>query len=83
MLEILMDMLIIGSFFFFFFRNESRDLYAILPIFRCNTDISAIYHRYCPIFFDFSLNRSSIPNIMSRSIDIRNIEDISPIYCDI
>ena len=48
-----------------------------LSIYRCNTDISATYRRYCPIFFDFSLNRLSMPDIVSESTAIRNIDDIS------
>ena len=76
-----MGLLIIGNLRVF--QNGSRELSATLLIFRCNTDISMIYGRYCLIYFDFSLNRLSMLDIVSGWIDTRNIDDISLIYRDI
>ena len=46
-------------------------------------DVISIYSRYCLLFFDFSLNQLPMPDIMSGSIHIQNIDDISQIYRDI
>ena len=80
--EILMDFAHHRKYLFFIFEMKVTIYWRFCRYF----DVIPIYRRYCPIFFFFFRStdyRYSIPNIMSGSTDIRNIDDISPIYRDV